>query len=198
MPNHNLLKVLYHEVGHFVAHEIIRRQLGVHGLEKIIIIPRGTDYEGQSVPLKPEGHRQDTDIQNHAELIVELFYGCFIQTIYIGDGYKGFSHCFEYPTGNGREDIEKCSYILNEFGTHKKRQVFELIFQYCGQNLRDSNSLRSLLPSPVEMENYLISIDNEQYNIDLSRLQANSVDLITNLQAGLLQLIEKIRSILIA
>ena len=179
-----------------MAHEVIQKHWGKHGLAQIIIIPKGNDYEGQSILQVPEGYIQNT-IQNHAELIVELAYGCYIQTIYIGDGYRGFDYCFGNPSGHGRDDFMRYSSILNEFSSDKKQQIFELITQYFSEQFQNNATLRALLPSVINMENYLMPLENGYYSVNLSELRAGSTNFTQYIEDGLVHLIDYIRNILI-
>lgn len=190
MPvNYSQNRVFFHELGHFVAHEIIFRTFGIHRTERIEIKRYGNDYAGKLVPAVPEGQDPNTPLINQCEKIVELVYGCIFQAVYLGTEFK---ECFNHKS-NGCDDASAWAGILGEIGHNKQIQTSTLQNAYFTY-LKESGTLTNFFQ--INPSKYILDITEDLSVVDINLLLTDINKEIENHKDHLLDFVEKVRKIM--
>ena len=182
-------RVFFHELGHFVAHEIIFRTFGIHKTERIEIKRYGNDYAGQLVPAVPEGQDPNTPLTNQCEKIVELAYGCIFQAVYLSTDFK---ECFNHKS-QGYDDASVWAGILGRIGHNKQIQISTLQNAYFTY-LKESGTLVNFFK--INPNKYIITITEDLGIVDINLLLADISEEIESHNAIFLVFVEKVRKII--
>jgi hypothetical protein len=182
-------RVFFHELGHFVAHEIIFRTFGIHKTERIEIKRYGNDYAGELVPAIPEGQDPNTPLINQCEKIVELIYGCIFQAVYLRTDFKD---CFNHKS-QGYDDASAWAGILVKIGHNKQIQISTLQNAYFTY-LKESDTLANFFQ--INPSKYIVDITVDLSIVDMNLLLADINEEIENNKTHLLEFVEYVRKII--
>ena len=94
MKDEYFQRVFIHELGHFVANEIVYKNFGFRKTETMFLryMPDHQDFVGGCKPFKPVGVAEGI-VVNYAEYLLSLFYGCLFETY--KNGLDAFNECFD-------------------------------------------------------------------------------------------------------
>lgn len=119
--------VFFHEIGHYVAHElnhtVFAKGLGVWRIR--LQKPsdhNGNYFTGETIPIKPDGYKLTDPINFLPGYMAVLLYGCLFETLYSKhkESTVGFLDCFKYYS-SGHRDLSAFE-ALNELCDFDVRQ----------------------------------------------------------------------------
>lgn len=147
--------VFFHELGHYIAHEITFRNFGIHKVESILLtehnINQSKVYGGETIITKPYVGAENVLVINLPEKIAELIYGCYFQSLYLN---VELSNCFDHSNSNckGFKDKNDVIGALSQFsidaGTRKILYPFMEVeyFNYLKSIKTDFDTVFNLKP----------------------------------------------------
>lgn len=167
----DLRRVFFHELGHFVAHEMNQRYYSGTGIRSITIQPH---YLGDHLFVgeaninlsDDERERMAPPLKYLPEYLASSTYGCIFQAYY---QKTKLSNCLKV---NGEDDMTKWhgSLLANSLEYHNadvavaEEQYFDLLVQK-----RALDTMMMLNP-----ENYLVEEGNQRYVVDIDRLRIDT------------------------
>ncbi len=189
----DLKRVFYHELGHFVAHELNRTYYSGLGTKSISIFPFPPNpelYLGEAkmnLSLDEKGKKAPS-LEQLAAYLASSSYGCIFQSYYLKTSLK---ECFDL---NGGDDIQKWfgSLLangldwLNSDIAACEREYFEL--------LKTNNELDAFMQ--LNPNDYLTETADKIYAVDIAKLQKDSSPLIEKHYLLYKTLIEKYNQII--
>lgn len=174
MNSFNPQRTFTHEIGHFVARELNKKIFEIgFGVEEIYITGKENIYtskngSGGTIPKKPDDFIENNIINNPAEHVAVLLYGCLFQSIY----YKTkFAECFAIENyANGKKDAEDFSSMEKYISGQKRRKIVEYINE---EYINDLNSFPEHFKVINELcyENFIICEKDGDYIINLEKLK---------------------------
>lgn len=122
MEHSNLKVVFFHELGHFIAHELNYEFSGFGKVEMVKFITlNNIHYEGQTIPFLKKNQTRNDKVVNLPEKIAELIYGCYFQSIYTNLPLK-FCLDTENKSSSGYLDAKYIESSLFDFKIMRERQ----------------------------------------------------------------------------
>jgi hypothetical protein len=188
-----LNRVFYHELGHFVAHELNRIYYTGLGTKSISIFPFPANpelYLGEAkMNLSPdEREKKAPSLVQLPVYLASSSYGCIFQSYYMKTELK---KCFDL---NGEDDMQKwigalfanCLDWLNSDIAACEREYFDLL-----SNNRELDVFMQLNTS-----DYLIESADKNYSIDIANLRSDTAAFVEKHYSHYNSLIEKISQII--
>ena len=181
MNQKNLKRVIYHEIGHFMARELNYELYGIgEGVESIFIkthnIIGSTEYSGGTVPKKPKGYVDDKEIINVKETAAFFLYGCLFQTLYfiffLSEDIS-YRSCFSSKKeANGRFDMSDFSGMSKYISGDKRKKIVEYTeSEYINLLLCDQVHLEKLFNIDI-----IETLNKKQDSVDLEILKVKLSD----------------------
>lgn len=164
-------RVFFHELGHFIAHEMIRKFYNGSGVKLIAIFPHGQEnnlFEGltQQNLSADEGERYTPKKPLLAQYLASSTYGCIFQAYY---KHQSLQTCFKE---NGENDTEKWRGSLSGHGLQEYApDIFAIEKEYFDE-LVGQSKLDELMQ--LDPEKYLVHIGSQNYNVDLELLRSDT------------------------
>ncbi|TJY35889.1 hypothetical protein [Pontimicrobium aquaticum] len=170
--------VFFHELGHYIAHELNYELYGIGKVESIDFIeyqlPNGLQYQGKTIPLVSDGDNRDKELTNLPEKIAELVYGCYFQTLYTKLPFKS---CFDFHNDQSKGYIDaKCLVgALMQFRINRERII---LYPYLNEEYFDELTKRESEFNSVFRINYedCINKTDSGYVADLHKLYELTTD----------------------
>ena len=172
-------RVFFHELGHFIAHEINKNDFGVgNGVGKIIIAPHPTNpkyFEGftKLIHSSDERERKVPALAVLPEYLASSIYGCIFQAYYKRE--DTLNPCVNF---NGANDLAQWSSCIAHYKLEEARHEFLAL---------ETNHLISLLETSALDEfmalnplKYLEESDNQMFDVDVSLLRADTSSSVLN------------------
>lgn len=165
-------RAFFHELGHFVAHEINRLKYDRFGVESISLKRCLRDRNvwcGFCQPRKPVLNesviiQKPPEISNLHFLLPPVMYGCIFEAHYLNSDFRG---CFDC---HGSYDIEKwAGWISVNNVNHLKHDLFDVVGTFY-KKLKDQSLLDSFLA--IEPRRYLVACSGEieSFNVSIQPL----------------------------
>ena len=182
-------RVFFHELGHFVAHEINKRYYNGTGTKSIEIFPfpyNNELFEGDAKINCSEDEREKNvpSIDLIAEYLASSTYGCIFQSYYKNE--ETLDDCFK---DNGMKDSEQWLKALRNYRIDDyKGEITSAENEYF-KMLREKGALDDFMK--LEPENYLTERGIENYNVDVDKLRKDTEAFVTVHQKGYDELIQK-------
>ena len=184
----DLHRVFYHELGHFVAHEINRLHYHGSGTKSIIIYPTSQNpdlYVGDAkINLSADEKERDSPSSEILpEYLVSSSYGCVFQAYYTK---TAFDDCFKV---NGQKDEEQWYWALrnNKLDDYKseitanEREFFNKLVE---EKLLDKFMT-------LDPDKYLAKIDSTNYAVNIDLLRQDTKEMIKEHAPVYARLVEK-------
>jgi hypothetical protein len=191
--------VFFHEIGHFISHQLNYKHFGIGEVDKIILIekrPHGVvEYEGQTISKVPNGKTNLEPILNLPEKIAELIYGCYFQSIFLN---KELDICFDYrnKSARGYRDSQNLIGGLSQFNIdeNKRRKLYpylkEKYFNELKKHTYEFELLFKLNPMDFLKEN------ENGFEVELKKLDNSLTEFMEKHSTDFIEFVENIREIL--
>lgn len=167
-------RVFFHELGHFVAHELNHKFYSGSGVEEIVIHPCKENHKelcGYCKPVNKSNSNKPVPIERLSEYLAVVTHGCFFQAYFMEQSYddcmcvEGDCNCTQ---GNGVDDNDNWMSILS---MHKQNnEDFYNIENVFFKNIVKNKSLDIF--KTLNVQNYIIySHNNNNNNINVQKLR---------------------------
>lgn len=148
------LRVFWHETGHWIAHHFNAKYFEGWSVKHIALIKEvdnmgAVEYTGNTVLNVPENANIDEFILRHPAIVLgSLVYGCYSQSLYIGDSFKD---CFRRDRdANGVIDFASFYNVTRKLGmTDEDIDHLDLVVAEQQAILKNDLALRYLYNVPV-------------------------------------------------
>jgi len=182
-------RVFFHELGHFVAHEINKRYYHGTGTKSIEIFPfpyNNELFEGDAKINCSEDEREKNvpRIELLAEYLASSTYGCIFQSYYKNE--ETFDDCFK---DNGRKDSEQWLKAMRNYRIDDYKSEITRVESGYFKMLRKKGALDNFMT--LEPENYLTDRGFENYSVDVDKLRKDTENIVTAHQKDYDELIQK-------
>lgn len=188
-----LNRVFYHELGHFVAHELNRIYYAGLGTNSISIFPFPENpelYLGEAkMNLSPdEREKKAPSLEQLPMYLASSSYGCIFQSYYMKTELK---KCFDL---NGEDDMQKWIGALFANGLDWlnsdiaacEREYFDLL----------SNNKELDVFMQLNSSDYLLESADKIYSVDIAKLRSDTSAFVEKHYSHYNSLIEKISQII--
>lgn len=161
-------RIFFHELGHFIAHEINRNFYHGNGTKSIVIYPAQGNpnlFMGDAVINLSEDERERNAPSKEIlpEYLASSTYGCIFQAYYLN---TPLNDCFEQ---NGQDDSKKWYASLCANGLDHLRPEISAVEKEYFELLKQKKALDEMVDLNPEI--YLNSLGNENYNVDINQLR---------------------------
>lgn len=185
-------KTIIHEIGHYTArtlnHEIYK--IG-EGVDKIEFEKKNAfEYEGRTIPIKPENYKESNPIINLPEYISIQFYGCIFQSLYLEEE---FNNCFAIHK-NGEKDVSAYSHHTNDLAKEKKMRISKYFREHHIPKLK-SNKEHFAEIFDKDYSN-LLRVESFGYTLEMNELRKELDQFLIKHTSYYNELIIKIRTII--
>lgn len=195
----NLEIVFFHEIGHYIAHQLVFKHFGIGEIDKIVLIEKRADgfinYEGQTIPKIPHGKSKSTPLINLPENIAELVYGCYFQSIFLN---QKFEVCFDYKnkSAKGYKDYHDVisGLILFKIDGEKRKILYPYLkIEYFNSFKKNKNDFEFLFKfNPLDF----LKETEDGFEVELGKLNNSLIGFIEKHSSYFIEFVEKIRKIL--
>lgn len=169
-----LHRVFFHEVGHFISHEINAKFYGGHRTESIILEPNPHFPElyigAAKIEYEGKGQKYVAKREELARFLATSTYGCIFQAYYLNEGLR------ISQDKNCMDDMQQWLGALRLYeldywspDIHEKDQQFL-------EELRQQKSLDAVMA--LDPNKYLLAEEGGVFTVDLEKLRADVNDLI--------------------
>ena len=182
-------RVFFHELGHFVAHELNKRYYKGTGTKSIEIFPTEVDknlFQGDAkvVCTADEKERDVPNIEMLPEVLAAATYGCIFQAYYKKE--DSFDDCF---AKNGTEDTTLWKEAMRNFRIDDFRNEILADEREFYKSLWSKKELEDFIK--LDQENYLTEHGTENYYVDIDKLRTDTEAFVTNHRKAYDALIQK-------
>jgi hypothetical protein len=168
-------RVFFHELGHFIAHEINRKFYHGTGTKSIVIYPANGNSDlflGEAIINLSEDEREKNAPFREIlpEYLASSTYGCIFQSYYLG---TSLNDCFKQ---NGHDDSKKWHDSLGAHGLDHLRAEISTAEKEYFELLKQEKALDEMMV--FNSETYLVNLGNENYNVDINQLSIDSASFV--------------------
>lgn len=184
----DVMRVFFHEVGHFVAREINHMLYGSTSTKKITIFPNQIHnhlYEGDTkIHLSVDGNENKPPArQALAAYLASSTYGCFFQAYFLNTELK---KCFN---DNGADDLQKWyGSLMHNDADFLNSDIAEIDRKYF-EELKANQELSEIMH--LNVNGYLDEESGNTYFVNIEKLRVDINNFILKHQATYKTLIEK-------
>jgi hypothetical protein len=183
MTKNNLHIVFFHELGHYVAHNLNRKLTGIGAVESIIlkrheIEPNNFDYTGETKPLNKTN--REILLVNLVEKLCVIIYGCYFQLLFTKERDIKSCFCYENKKARGYKDCYNMIAALQRFDVNgeEKAIFYDYILKEYFEKIKKEKEINQFFN--IVPENYLSNIQDDIVNVELSKLDNDISDAIEN------------------
>jgi len=187
-------RVFFHEIGHFISHEIVLQYYSGTGTKSIIIHPWPSKNEifvgDAKIHLSSdEREKRPPTIDRLALYLATSTYGCIFQSYYKGESI--LEHCFKH---NGEDDAQKWNASLRAHGIDDYKSEFSKAESEYYNFLIASRSLEPLIT--LEPEKYLINLGDNNFTINIETLKKDTQDFVLHHKESFAKLLQAYKEII--
>jgi hypothetical protein len=182
-------RVFFHELGHYVAHELGKRFYNGTGTKSIAIFPNVDDkdkFEGDArIVTTPNGEKRDAlSIEKLPEILAAATYGCIFQAYFKNE--DTFDDCFRE---NGMEDTKLWKDAMRNFRIDDFRNEILAEEKEFYKSLRDQKALEDFMK--LDPDNFVTEHGTDNYYVNIDQLRKETEALVLNHHEKYKHLIEK-------
>lgn len=188
----DIKRVFFHELGHFIAHEINRKFYQGTGTKSITIYPSADNPElflgDAKINLSADERERNAPIKERLyEYLASSTYGCIFQAYYL---HSELAECFNQ---NGHDDTEKWNASMRHHGLDDLRPQISAAEKQYYASLRQDGQLDEIMV--LDPEKYLIDAGNGSYIVDIDKLAQDTTNFTDNHQPTYAQLLKSYQEI---
>lgn len=169
-----LHRVFFHEVGHFISHEINSRFYGGHRTERILLEPHPDFPElyigAAKIEYEAKGQKYVPKREELARFLATSTYGCISQAYYLKEGLR------ISQDKNGMDDMQQWLGALRIYALDFwSPDIHEADLLYL-EELRQQKSLDAVMA--LDPDKYLLAQGGGVFTVDLEKLRGDVHDFI--------------------
>ncbi|WP_044173557.1 hypothetical protein [Flectobacillus major] len=159
-------RVFFHELGHFIAHELNHKHYNGTGVEEMALFPckeNTNEFCGHCKPINNSEENNPVLIERLPEYLAVLVHGCLFQAYFMKQNFTECLCC----QGNGLKDLTGWTAILSSFKQNTSN--FSSIEDEFFKRITTENALERF--RKLNIWDYLTNTDNQRYLVNIEKLR---------------------------
>lgn len=166
-------RVFYHELGHFIAHEMNRKFHKGTGTKSIAIFQSEANTElflgDAKINLSADKRERDVPSKDLlCEYLASSTYGCIFQSYYL---HCELTDCFNQ---NGQDDVAKWVASMRHHNLDHLRGEISVVEKEYFASLRQENQLDEMMA--LNPDKYLVKEGKGSYTVNIDKLVQDTTD----------------------
>ncbi len=185
----SIQRVFFHELGHFVAHELNHKFYNGTEVEEIVIHPCNENINelcGYCKPINPSNENNPVLIERLSQHLGVLAHGCIFQSYFM---QQNFTECM-CNGGHGSLDLKKWTSDLSHF--RQNNSTFASIEDLFFEKIVSESALDGFIT--LDVWNYIKDSNKSCYTIDVEKLRKDTTLSLDEYSAYYLELINRYQS----